>query len=262
MKKALLIILAITTIFAACTSEKFVTSLSVSQTSVSDSIELNSTKSLAVSITNNSENTGSISWEIIEIEALTGNYSLKVEQSVRGNTGSLELAKNASTSFEISFSPTAVGTGVYELILRNEEGSVLKRVRFTITAYTIVVSSNILFTVDQDTVYASIPAGTSAFDAYVKLTNTSADSLNMKWVRANETGSSGIEVTIGDWANIFPSYILSNTGMITENQVVDIKFQIDIPKNTTGSKQMDFLLFVVGDSANTVKTVHLNASVQ
>jgi len=260
MKKIFIALLAIATFFTACTSETFVTSLSVSQTAVSDSIELNATKALTVSMTNTSDNTGSVSWELTEKTALTGTYSLKVDQSAKSNTGSLELAANASASFELTFAPTAAGSGVYELTLKNEEGLELKKVTFTVTAYEVVVAVNYpLFTVEKDTVNVTLTAG-STTDAYFKLTNVSSGDLNMKWIRLNETGSSAIEVAVCDWANCVPPSITSATGVIATTSVTDMKFQIDVPASTLGAKQMDLLLYVVGDSANTVKTVHLNAT--
>jgi hypothetical protein len=266
MKKIFIALLAIATFFTACTSETFVTSLSVSQTAVSDSIELNATKALTVSMTNTSENTGSVSWELTEKTALTGTYSLKVDQSAKSNTGSLELAANASASFELTFAPTAAGSGVYELTLKNEEGLELSKVTFTVTAYETVVVVNPpvtypLFTVEKDTVYGSTPAGQD-LDLYFKLTNVSGGDLNMKWIRLNETVNSGIDIAICDWANCVALPTTSASGTITNNQVVDMKFQVVPDANASGSKGIDLMLFVVGDSANTVKTVHLNVAVR
>lgn len=265
MKKIFIALLAITTFFTACTSETFVTSLSVSQTAVSDSIELNATKALTVSMSNTSDNTGSVSWELTEKTALTGTYSLKVDQSAKSNTGSLELATNASASFEITFAPTAAGTGVYELTLKNGEGLELNKVTFTVTAYeTPVVVNPVtypLFTVEKDTVYGSTAAGQD-LDLYFKLTNVSGGDLNMKWIRLNETGSSAIDLAICDWANCVALPTTSASGTITDNQVVDMKFQIVPDASASGSKEMDLMLFVVGDSANTVKTVHLNVAIR
>jgi len=272
MKKILIACLAIATLFTACTSDTSVTSATLSSNAVSDSAEVNKTTSLSVVLTNTSDVAGVVNWTLTEKTALAGTYSLKVDQAAKSNTGSLDLATNATATFAVDFAPTANGTGVYELVFTNEEGTELAKANFTVVAYTKSTTTNPttgpVFTLSKENINdtISLPATDTTFDIKFDFVNNTSNALDVKWIRENETGQSDVLVSFCTFGNCYAPSLKSRTEQVAANATVEMKYTIEVPPASKtyngGATTVDLRVFVPTDSANTVKVVKLNLEVQ
>lgn len=249
MRSILLLVAICGLFFTACEPDKPATfSVEVAPKMFNETVSPTGTKVMAAVITNNSTVAGTVDWNFMETQVVSGwTYSIVANNTIQtGTTGSFELAPGAFMTVTVSAMPNGVaGTGKASMSFKNA-GQDLETITYEVEA----MVTGPKFSMATNTESGSAVATAPKVEYKSKIINLSGADLDLTWTRTNGSGPSSWVVDVCDYIQCHIPTVNTYSFTLPAGEEFDLKIGFDAT-GRAGTSTTTVDLYETGDVGTT-----------